>query len=64
MSLYGALFGSVSGLHGQPAKMGFIAYAKDTPSELTGMIVAQRAYRANSQMIETADGLLDQLNEI
>ena len=32
--------------------------------QLTDMIVAQRAYQANTKIISTADNLLDQLNQI
>lgn len=36
----------------------------DLASELTDMIVAQRAYQANTRVISTADELLDKLNQI
>lgn len=36
----------------------------DLASQLTDMIVAQRAYQANTKVIKTADELLDQLNQI
>ena len=36
----------------------------DLASQLTDMIVAQRAYQANTKVIKTADDLLDQLNQI
>lgn len=36
----------------------------DLAEQLTDMIVAQRAYQANTKVIRTADELLDQLNQI
>ncbi len=36
----------------------------DLASELTDMIVAQRAYQANTKVIKTADDMLDQLNQV
>ena len=36
----------------------------DLASELTDMIIAQRAYQANTRVISTADELLEQLNQV